>query len=312
MSNKVRNLVTGGAGFLGSHLIDKLLEAGEDVICIDNFFSGNKMNLKNWSNNRRLKIIECDVNDFLNFEVDKIWHLACSASPKIFYEYPIETSKTNFIGTYNVLELARKLDAKILFTSSSEVYGNPEVHPQHENYKGSVNSTGRRSCYEEGKRIAESLCFDFYRKYNCNIKVARIFNTYGPRMGFNDGRVISNFISQALTNLPLTIYGDGNQTRSFCYVDDLVRGLLLLMESDFIGPVNLGNPKELKIIELAEKIRMKLNPKLNFTKVKLPKDDPIRRKPNIELAIKRLNWKPVISIDSGLERTINYFKDIIM
>ena len=231
---------------------------------------------------------------------------------KIFYQYPIETSKTNFIGTYNVLELARKLDAKILFTSSSEVYGNPEVHPQHENYKGSVNSTGRRSCYEEGKRIAESLCFDFYRKHNCNIKVARIFNTYGPRMGFNDGRVISNFISQALTNLPLTIYGDGNQTRSFCYVDDLVRGLLLLMESDFIGPVNLGNPKELKIIELAEKIRMKLNPKLNFTKVKLPKDDPIRRKPNIELAIKRLNWKPVISIDSGLERTINYFKDIIM
>ena len=312
MSNKVRNLVTGGAGFLGSHLIDKLLEAGEDVICIDNFFSGNKRNLKNWSNNRRLKIIEYDVNDFLNFEVDKIWHLACSASPKIFYQYPIETSKTNFIGTYNVLELARKLDAKILFTSSSEVYGNPEVHPQHENYKGSVNSTGRRSCYEEGKRIAESLCFDFYRKYNCNIKVARIFNTYGPRMGFNDGRVISNFISQALTNLPLTIYGDGNQTRSFCYVDDLVRGLLLLMESDFIGPVNLGNPKELKIIELAEKIRMKLNPKLNFTKVKLPKDDPIRRKPNIELAIKRLNWKPVISIDSGLERTINYFKDIIM
>ena len=312
MSNKVRNLVTGGAGFLGSHLIDKLLEAGEDVICIDNFFTGNKMNLKNWSNNRRLKIIECDVKDFLNFEVDKIWHLACSASPKIFYEYPIETSKTNFIGTYNVLELARKLDAKILFTSSSEVYGDPEVHPQHENYKGSVNSTGRRSCYEEGKRIAESLCFDFYRKYNCNIKVARIFNTYGPRMGFNDGRVISNFISQALTNLPLTIYGDGNQTRSFCYVDDLVRGLLLLMESDFIGPVNLGNPKELKIIELAEKIRMKLNPKLNVTKVKLPKDDPIRRKPNIELAIKRLNWKPVISIDSGLERTINYFKDIIM
>ena len=312
MSNKVRNLVTGGAGFLGSHLIDKLLEAGEDVICIDNFFSGNKMNLKNWSNNRRLKIIECDVNDFLNFEVDKIWHLACSASPKIFYEHPIETSKTNFIGTYNVLELARKLDAKILFTSSSEVYGNPEVHPQNENYKGSVNSTGRRSCYEEGKRIAESLCFDFYRKYNCNIKVARVFNTYGPRMRFNDGRVISNFISQALTNLPLTIYGDGNQTRSFCYVDDLVRGLLLLMESDFIGPVNLGNPKELKIIELAEKIRMKLNPKLNVTKVKLPKDDPIRRKPNIELAIKRLNWKPVISIDSGLERTINYFKDIIM
>ena len=312
MSNKVRNLVTGGAGFLGSHLIDKLLEAGEDVICIDNFFTGNKMNLKNWSNNRRLKIIECDVKDFLNFEVDKIWHLACSASPKIFYEYPIETSKTNFIGTYNVLELARKLDAKILFTSSSEVYGNPEVHPQDENYNGSVNSTGKRSCYEEGKRIAESLCFDFYRKYDCNIKVARIFNTYGPRMGFNDGRVISNFISQALTNLPLTIYGDGNQTRSFCYVDDLVRGLLLLMDSEFIGPVNLGNPKELKIIDLAEKIRMKLNPKLNFTKIKLPKDDPIRRKPNIEFAINRLNWEPLVSLDSGLERTIKYFKDFVI
>ena len=307
MKKTTRILVTGGAGFLGSHLIDQLIKKGEDVICIDNFSTGSKKNLEHLENNKKIKIIDHDITKEINIEIDQIWHLACSGSPKFFYTHPIEIAKTNFLGTYNMLRLAKNLNAKILLASSSEIYGNPKVHPQSEDYEGSVNNIGKRSCYEEGKRIAETLCFDFNRKYKCDIKVARIFNTYGPRILPNDGRVISNFIFQAISNMPLTIYGDGFQTRSFCYVDDLIQGLILLMDSNFKGPFNLGNPNELKIIELAEIIRSKINPRLEFKKLKLPKDDPMRRKPAIDLAIKELNWEPKISLDLGLDRTIDYF-----
>ena len=304
----IRNLVTGGAGFLGSHLIYKLLSFGEEVYCIDNFLTGHVNNLKNLDNNPNLKIINQDINKPIEIEVEKIWHLASSASPKIYYKNPIETSKTNFIGTYNMLQLSKKFNAKLLLTSSSEVYGDPEVHPQPESYKGSVNNIGIRACYDEGKRIAESLCFDFLRQHNCNICIARIFNTYGPRMSVDDGRVISNFIVQALSELPLTIYGDGTQTRSFCYVDDLIDGLIALMGSNITGPVNLGNPNEIRIIDLAKIIRKKINPDIKFKKVTLPMDDPRKRKPLIDLAIKELSWQPKTSLEIGLKKTIEYFK----
>lgn len=304
----MKNLVTGGAGFLGSHLIDKLMSLEEEVICIDNFFTGREENIKNWKNNPRFKVMRHDVIQPIDLEVDKIWHLACSASPKIYCQNPIKTSITNFIGTYNMLELAKKTNAKILLASTSEIYGEPEIHPQPETYKGSVNSIGIRSCYIEGKRIAESLFFDFSRQHNINIKVARIFNTYGPRMSEYDGRVISNFIVQALGNKSLTIYGEGSQTRSFCYVDDLIQGLILFMSSNIKGPINLGNPDELKIIDLANKIRSKINPNIDFIKQNLPSDDPSRRKPNIELAKSKLKWMPKISINEGLDQTISYFK----
>ena len=304
----MRNIVTGGAGFLGSHLIDRLMNLGEEVICIDNYFTGREENISQWINNSRFKMIKHDVIQPINFEVDKIWHLACSASPKIYYQNPIKTSKTNYIGTYNMLRLAKKTNAKILMASTSEIYGEPEIHPQPENYKGSVNNIGTRSCYIEGKRISESLCFDFFREFNTDIKVARIFNTYGPRMSVLDGRVVSNFIVQALENNPITIYGDGSQTRSFCYVDDLIEGLILLMSANIQGPINLGNPRELKIIDLAKKIRIKINPNIRFIKTELPQDDPSRRKPNIDLAKNELKWMPTISINEGLDKTISYYK----
>jgi len=305
----LRNLVTGGAGFIGSHLIDKLIMNGEEVICLDNFFTGSKENITKWLGNKNFQLINHDVTDPIKLEADKIWHLACPASP-IHYQFnPIKTSKTSFLGTYNMLGLAKRLGIKILMASTSEVYGDPEIHPQTEDYRGCVNITGIRSCYDEGKRIAETLCFDYHRIHQVDIRVARIFNTYGPRMLPSDGRVISNFIMQAFNNKDLTIYGDGLQTRSFCYIDDLVNGLINLMESDFIGPVNIGNPNEFTIKELAEKIKVKINPNLNFKFKPLPPDDPIQRKPDIGLAQKKLNWFPTVQLEEGLDLTINSMRE---
>lgn len=304
----IRNLVTGGAGFLGSHLIDKLMKNNEEVICLDNYSTGRKDNLKEWFANPKFELIRHDVTNPINLEVDRIWHLACPASPKSYQVNPIKTAKTSFLGTYNMLGLARRVKAKFLLASTSEVYGDPEINPQPESYKGSVNPIGIRSCYDEGKRIAESLCFDYKRMHNCDIKVARIFNTYGPRMLKNDGRVVSNFIVQSLENKPITIYGEGSQTRSFCFVDDLIDGLVLLMNSNISGPINLGNPQECTILELAELITSKLHKDSEFSFEGLPEDDPLQRKPLIELAKKELNWEPRISISEGLEKTICYFK----
>ena len=304
-----RNLVTGGAGFLGSHLIDRLMESGEEVICLDNYFTGRKSNIKRWISNPSFEVIRHDVTNPINLEVDKIWHLACPASPKSYQLNPIKTAKTSFLGTYNMLGLARRVKAKFLMASTSEVYGDPEIHPQPESYKGSVNPIGIRSCYDEGKRIAESLCFDYKRMHSCDIKVARIFNTYGPRMLADDGRVVSNFINQALNQERITIYGEGLQTRSFCYVDDLISGLILLMNSDSNGPINLGNPEEFTILELAKLVRSRINPDLEFSFKDLPQDDPLQRKPIIKLAQKELGWEPKISIEEGLTKTINYFSE---
>ena len=306
----MRNLVTGGAGFIGSHLIDKLMTAGEDVICIDNYFTGTKTNLNKWIDHKNFEIIRHDVTNPIQLEIDRIWHLACPASP-IHYQFnPIKTAKTSFLGTYNMLGLAKRVGARILMASTSEVYGDPEIHPQPESYKGCVNITGIRSCYDEGKRIAETLCYDYKRSHDVDIRVARIFNTYGPRMLPNDGRVVSNFIIQALKNEDLTIYGDGSQTRSFCYVEDLVNGLIKLMNSNFIGPINIGNPNEFTIKELAEKIKGKINHNLKFTFQPLPEDDPIQRKPLIDLAKQHLDWKPNVELDEGLDYTINFMREI--
>ncbi len=306
----IRNLITGGAGFIGSHLVDSLMEKGEEVICLDNFYTGTKSNLNKWISNSRFELIRHDVTDPIKVEVDRIWHLACPASPLHYQSNPIKTAKISFLGTYNMLGLAKRLNAKILFASTSEVYGDPEVSPQGENYKGSVNPIGIRSCYDEGKRIGETLCFDYYRKHATNIKVMRIFNTYGPRMLPNDGRVVSNFIVQALKGKDLTIYGDGSQTRSFCYVDDLIIGMHSLMESKLIGPVNLGNDEEFTILELAKIIIGKINPKLNIVFKPLPLDDPKQRKPLLEIAKNELNWSPSIKLEKGLDKTINYFKSL--
>ena len=307
MSRNTINLVTGGAGFLGSHLIDKLMDKDEEVICLDNYFTGRKSNLYNWMNNPKFELIRHDVTKPITLEVDKIWHLACPASP-IHYQYnPIKTAKTSFLGTYNMLGLAKRVEAKILLASTSEVYGNPEIHPQPETYFGNVNTIGIRSCYDEGKRIAETLCFDYKRNHGVDIKIARIFNTYGPRMLPNDGRVISNLIVQALLKRPLTIYGRGDQTRSFCYVDDLINGLIKLMDSKENGPINLGNPEEFKIIDLAKIISKKTNLDKEFIFKKLPMDDPMQRKPVITKAYEKLDWDPLISLDEGLNKTISYF-----
>ena len=307
MSKSTINLVTGGAGFLGSHLIDKLMGKDEEVICLDNYFTGRKSNLYNWMNNPKFELIRHDVTKPITLEVDKIWHLACPASP-IHYQYnPIKTAKTSFLGTYNMLGLAKRIGAKILLASTSEVYGNPEIHPQPETYFGNVNTIGIRSCYDEGKRIAETLCFDYKRKHGVDVKIARIFNTYGPRMLPNDGRVVSNLIVQALFKRPLTIYGKGDQTRSFCYVDDLINGLIKLMNSKEDGPINLGNPEEFKIIDLAEIIRKKTNLDQEFIFKELPMDDPMQRKPVITKAKEKLNWNPSITLDEGLNKTISYF-----
>ena len=306
--SKIINLVTGGAGFLGSHLIDRLMDKGEEVICIDNFFTGNKINLIQWFNNSNFELIRHDITKPITLEVDRIWHLACPASP-IHYQFnPIKTAKTSFLGTYNMLGMAKRVGAKFLLASTSEVYGDPEVHPQPESYRGNVNPIGIRSCYDEGKRIAETLSFDYKRSHDLDIKVARIFNTYGPRMLPNDGRVVSNLIMQGLKNESMTLYGDGKQTRSFCYVDDLINGLIKLMNSNINGPTNLGNPNEITIIELAKIISNKLNINENFIFKDLPQDDPLQRKPVIKEAKDKLNWSPLVDLDKGLEKTINYFK----
>lgn len=307
----MRNLVTGGAGFLGSHLIDRLINDSQEVICLDNYFTGRKSNINNWLGHQNFELIRHDVINPIELEIDRIWHLACPASPIHYQINPIKTSKTSFLGTYNMLGLARRVGAKILLASTSEVYGDPEIHPQAEEYKGSVNPIGIRSCYDEGKRIAESLCFDYKRMHGTEIRVARIFNTYGPRMLINDGRVVSNFIVQALTNKPITIFGEGSQTRSFCYVDDLIDGLISLMNSNKSGPINIGNPEEFTIKELAEIILKKINSNSKLLYLPLPEDDPLQRKPVIEKAKKLLGWSPKVNLEKGLENTIHYFKENI-
>ena len=306
-----RNLVTGGAGFVGSHLIDRLMNAGEEVICLDNYFTGRKSNVDCWLGHPRFELIRHDVTDPIRLEVDRIWHLACPASP-VHYQYnPIKTAKTSFLGTYNMLGLARRVGARLLLASTSEVYGDPEIHPQPESYRGSVNATGIRSCYDEGKRIAETLCFDYHRVHGVEIRVVRIFNTYGPRMHPDDGRVVSNFIVQALRGEPLTLYGDGSQTRSFCYVEDLIDGLVRMMDGAHIGPINIGNPGEFTIRHLAELIRGKINPDLEFIRKPLPQDDPLQRQPVIELAQNELSWSPTIGLEHGLDSTIHYFREVL-
>ena len=307
-----RVLVTGGAGFLGSHLCDRLIKNENDVICLDNFFTGRKQNIYHLLDKPNFEFIRHDVTLPIYLEVDEIFNLACPASPIYYQKDPIQTTKVNVIGAINMLGLAKRVKAKILQASTSEVYGDPEEHPQKETYWGRVNPIGPRSCYDEGKRCAETLFFDYYIQNSVNIRVIRIFNTYGPRMSFDDGRVISNFIIQAIENKDITIYGDGRQTRSFCYVDDLVEGMWRMMNcpDDFIGPVNLGSQEELTILEIAEKIIKLSGSKSKISYHPLPPNDPVRRKPDISLAREKLDWQPTISIDEGLHRTIDYFKSI--
>ena len=308
MNNKKRNLITGGSGFLGSHLAKDLLKRGEEVICLDNFFTGSKANIKNLFKYNNFEFIRHDVTEPIKLEVDNIWHLACPASP-IHYQFnPIKTTKTSFMGTYNMLGLAKRVGAKLLLASTSEVYGDPLEHPQKESYRGSVNTTGIRSCYDEGKRIAETLCADYQRIHGVEVRIMRIFNTYGPNMRSDDGRVISNFIVQALKNEKITLYGDGSQTRSFCYVDDLINGMVLLMESNYKDPINIGNPNEFSIKELADLIKNLINPSLKFEYKELPSDDPKQRQPSIELAKNVLNWEPKTELKDGLLKTIDWFK----
>ena len=305
------HLVTGGAGFLGSHLIDRLMEAGDEVICLDNYFTGRKANIARWIGHPRFELIRHDVTEPIKLEVDRIWHLACPASP-IHYQFnPVKTAKTSFLGTYNMLGLARRVGARLLLASTSEVYGDPEVHPQPERYWGSVNPIGVRSCYDEGKRIAETLCFDYQRMNGVEVRVARIFNTYGPRMLLDDGRVVSNFIVQALRGEPLTLYGDGSQTRSFCYVSDLIEGLIRLMNGEHSGPINLGNPEEFTIRQLAQLVRMQINPELQLEENPLPEDDPQQRQPAIDLARQQLDWQPTVSLEQGLTPTIDSFRNLL-
>ena len=306
---KLRNLVTGGAGFLGSHLIDRLMNSGQEVICLDNYFTGRKQNLNQWVGHPRFELIRHDVTIPIQLEVDRIWHLACPASPVHYQFNPIKTAKTSFLGTYNMLGLARRVEARLLLASSSEVYGNPEVHPQPESYKGCVNTIGIRSCYDEGKRIAETLCNDYMRMNNTQIRIARIFNTYGPRMLQNDGRVISNFITQSINKKPLTIYGDGSQTRSFCYVDDLIEGLIRLMNSPYSAPLNIGNPNEISIFQVAKIISKQFHNNEVFEYLEMPLDDPYRRKPLIDLAWQKLKWKPEINFIDGIKKTCKNFRD---
>ena len=305
------NLVTGGAGFLGSYLIEKLLEKKEKVICIDNLSTGQIENISHLFKNALFEFINHDVINPIEINCDRIWHLACPSSPIQYQKNPIKTTKTSFLGTYNMLGLALRNKARLFFASTSEVYGDPDISPQKESYKGSVNPIGTRSCYDEGKRVAESLCFDYFRTQNVEIRIARIFNTYGPRMSKNDGRVVSNFICQSLLNESITIYGDGNQTRSFCYVDDLIRGFLELMESNFTGPFNLGNPNEISIHHLASRIKSKVKNNVDICHKPLPKDDPKQRKPDINKAKDMLNWEPKYDLDLGLHLTIEYFKSVL-
>ena len=310
ITNHKRVLVTGGAGFLGSHFCDRLVADGCDVLCADNFFSGTKDNIAHLIGNPRFELLRHDVTFPLYVEVDEIYNLACPASP-IHYQYdPVQTTKTSVHGAINMLGLAKRTKAKILQASTSEVYGDPIVHPQTEDYWGHVNPIGLRSCYDEGKRCAETLFFDYRRQHKLRIKVARIFNTYGPRMHPNDGRVVSNFIEQALKGAPITVYGDGKQTRSFCYVDDLIDALVRLMATsdDFTGPVNLGNPEEFTILELARKVIANTGSKSEIVFKPLPSDDPMQRQPDISLAKQMLQWEPVVALNEGLRRTISYFR----
>lgn len=287
------------------------MEDGDEVICLDNYFTGRKANIARWIGHPRFELIRHDVTEPIKLEVDRIWHMACPASP-IHYQFnPVKTAKTSFLGTYNMLGLARRVGARLLLASTSEVYGDPEVHPQPENYWGSVNPIGVRSCYDEGKRIAETLCFDYQRMNGVEVRVARIFNTYGPRMLPDDGRVVSNFIVQALRGEPLTLYGDGSQIRSFCYVSDLIDGLIRLMNGDHTGPINLGNPDEFTIRELAELVRIQINPKLQLVEKPLPQDDPQQRQPAIDLAREQLNWQPSFSLEQGLAPTIDSFRNLL-
>lgn len=305
----MRILVTGGAGFIGSHLIDRLMAQGHEVLCLDNFYTGHKRNIVKWLDNPYFELIRHDVTEPIRLEVDQIYHLACPASP-VHYQYnPVKTIKTNVIGTLNMLGLAKRVKARFLLASTSEVYGDPDVHPQTEDYRGNVNMIGVRSCYDEGKRVAETLAFDYHRQNKVDIRVARIFNTYGPRMLENDGRVVSNFVVQALRGIPITVYGEGSQTRSFCYVSDLVEGLMRLMNGEHTGPINLGNPGEYTILQLAEKIQGMVNPDAEIIFKPLPQDDPRQRQPDITRAKKWLDWEPTVSLDEGLKLTINDFRD---
>ncbi len=312
MHNK-KILVTGGAGFLGSHLCERLLNEGNEVICLDNFFTGNKDNILHLIGNPRFELMRHDVTLPLYIEIDEIYNMACPASPIHYQHDPVQTTKTCVHGAINMLGLAKRTGAKILQASTSEVYGDPEVHPQVETYWGRVNPIGTRSCYDEGKRCAETLFFDYHRQHNLRIKVARIFNTYGPNMHPNDGRVVSNFIVQALQNKPITIYGNGEQTRSFCYVDNMIDGFIRLMHSadEITGPVNLGNPGEFTIKELAEKTIAMIGSKSELVHHQLPQDDPQQRKPDISIAREKLGWSPDIKLDDGLEKTIAYFRNIV-
>jgi len=311
--SKKKILVTGGAGFLGSHLCERLLADGNDVLCVDNYFTGAKENIEHLLSNPRFEIMRHDVTFPLYVEVDEIYNLACPASP-IHYQFdPVQTTKTSVHGAINMLGLAKRVKAKIFQASTSEVYGDPKVHPQPESYWGHVNTIGVRSCYDEGKRCAETLFFDYHRQHNLRIKVARIFNTYGPRMHPNDGRVVSNFIVQALQNEPITIYGDGSQTRSFCYVDDLIEAFIRLMatDDDFIGPINIGNPREFTIKQLAEKVIDLTNFTSELVYKPLPSDDPVQRNPDITLAGEKLSWEPIIELREGLIKTIKYFVGVL-
>jgi UDP-glucuronate decarboxylase len=308
-----RVLVTGGAGFLGSHLCSRLLDEGCDVLCVDNFFTGSKKNIKGLIANPNFELMRHDITFPLYVEVDEIYNLACPASP-IHYQFdPVQTTKTSVHGAINVLGLAKRVKAKILQASTSEVYGNPQIHPQPETYWGHVNPIGLRSCYDEGKRCAETLFFDYHRQHNLLIKIARIFNTYGPCMHPNDGRVVSGFIIQALKNWPITVFGDGSQTRSFCYVDDLIEAIIRLMKTpdDVTGPINVGNPVEISILELAQTIIEVIGSRSKIEYKDLPKDDPIRRKPDISFAQKYLDWEPVVNLEQGLRKTVEYFEQMI-
>ncbi len=308
----MRILVTGGAGFLGSHLCDRLINEGHDILCLDNFFTGRKQNIAHLLQNPKFELIRHDVIDPFKVEVDQIYNLACPASPPHYQYNPIKTTKTSVMGAINCLGLAKRVRARVFLASTSEVYGDPNVHPQSESYWGNVNPIGRRSCYDEGKRCAETLFFDYHRENGVDIRVVRIFNTYGPRMLADDGRVVSNFIVQALKGENLTVYGDGSQTRSFCYVDDLIEGFVRLMNQDkTVGPVNIGNPGEFTMLELAELVLKKVGGKSKITNLPLPADDPKQRRPDISLAKEVLGWEPKIPLEQGLDRTIEYFRRAI-
>jgi UDP-glucuronate decarboxylase len=312
MHLRKRVLVTGGAGFLGSFLCERLLKENCDVVCVDNFYTGTKRNIVHLMDNPYFELVRHDITFPLYLEVDEIYNLACPASPIHYQNDPVQTTKVNVHGSINMLGLAKRTKAKILQASTSEVYGDPTVHPQTEEYWGNVNCVGIRSCYDEGKRCAETLFFDYYRQHKLNIRVVRIFNTYGPRMHPNDGRVVSNFILQALKNEDITVYGEGVQTRSFCYVNDMIEGVIRMMNTpdDFTGPLNLGNPEEYSILELAEKVIALTKSKSKIVFKPLPEDDPLQRKPNIELAKDRLQWHPRTELEEGLKQTINYFKTL--